>query len=432
MSLGAKLKQAREALGMSEHDVADKTHIMVQIIRELEAEDYHRFSAAIYGKGFVKLYAKAVGLDPAPLVAEFLSDYADAAAPKQKPRIVLETIDTEPGGGISHVVTAGGTEHPQERKGEEKPKSIEDAYEAETPEKQNEKVPTPASSLPPSVKASTVTMPNPNAKPVTLTPGRPAAMRAIPTPSPSQAPAPEPAPMTQTGQVEPQYPVTETETQQSENVFKLEADNVVPTIPPRPVKRDIEPFRYPTSQKSSVTPTQNQAPRPGSTLHSSEGTVEDEDASELFAEQQPRRRRQTAPRIHARKDNPRVGDFVRHFSKMVSDFVSSVKERISEIGSADSEDTHVKRRYYISTAAVLMVVVLIVIVAINNSGKRSDSDVTLATTEPSVDGVIEEAGSDYSPNVASDEIATSDVPAVEQPLSVEIVSILPPPKMFAK
>ena len=79
-----------------------------------------------------------------------------------------------------------------------------------------------------------------------------------------------------------------------------------------------------------------------------------------------------------------------------------------------------------------MVVVLIVIVAINNSGKRSDSDVTLATTEPSVDGVIEEAGSDYSPNVASDEIATSDVPAVEQPLSVEIVSILPPPKMFAK
>ena len=182
MSLGAKLKQAREALGMSEHDVADKTHIMVQIIRELEAEDYHRFSAAIYGKGFVKLYAKAVGLDPAPLVAEFLSDYADAAAPKQKPRIVLETIDTEPGGGISHVVTAGGTEHPQERKGEEKPKSIEDAYEAETPEKQNEKVPTPASSLPPSVKASTVTMPNPNAKPVTLTPGRPAAIRAIPTP----------------------------------------------------------------------------------------------------------------------------------------------------------------------------------------------------------------------------------------------------------
>lgn len=430
MALGAKLKQAREALGMSEHDVAEQTHIMVQIIRELETEDYHRFSAAIYGKGFVKLYAKVVGLDPAPLVAEFLADYEDGAGPKQKPRIVLETIDLEPGGGITQVATTGGPEHPQERRAEEKPKAAGEVPESAKLEKQNDGVPPQTPSLPSSVKASTVTMPNPNAKPVMLSPGRPAAMRAIPTLPPATASAPETPPQTQREQAAPQAAAAET--QQTENVFKLQSDNVVPAIPPRPVKSDIEPFRYPTPPKSNVKHTQDQAVSQGAARHSPSASSADEDASELFAEPSSGKRRPAAPRIRVEKEKPGLADFARYITRLVSEFLDSVKERASMISGNDSEDARVKSRYYISIAAVLLLVVFIVIVAVSNSGKRSVPNDTLASTDPAVEELVGPVTPEDSAEGMATEIASSDVPAVETPLPFEIVRVLPPPKMFAR
>lgn len=70
-SFGETLKKAREAKGLSLSELAERTHIMSSILDELEREDFSHIVAPIYGRGFVKLYCEAVGLEPKPFVLEF-------------------------------------------------------------------------------------------------------------------------------------------------------------------------------------------------------------------------------------------------------------------------------------------------------------------------------------------------------------------------
>ena len=80
-SFGEKLRNAREAKGLSCSQVAAQTHMLVQIVEEMEREDFHRIPAPIYGRGFVRLFADCVGLDPVPLVREFMDIYEGRRAP---------------------------------------------------------------------------------------------------------------------------------------------------------------------------------------------------------------------------------------------------------------------------------------------------------------------------------------------------------------
>lgn len=75
MEFGASLRKAREARGLTARQVADSTHILVQIVEDLEREDFSRIVAPIYGRGFVKLYCEAVGLDSSVYVSEFMALY---------------------------------------------------------------------------------------------------------------------------------------------------------------------------------------------------------------------------------------------------------------------------------------------------------------------------------------------------------------------
>lgn len=81
MSFGQTLRAAREAKGLTLSKVAHDTRILVQIVADMENEDFHRIPAAIYGRGFVRLFAEEVGLDPAPLVQEFMDIFSGKRAP---------------------------------------------------------------------------------------------------------------------------------------------------------------------------------------------------------------------------------------------------------------------------------------------------------------------------------------------------------------
>lgn len=83
---GAALKTARERHGLSIAEVAASTRIKSHIITALENDDYTVIAAPLYGKGFLKIYAERVGLDPEPLVNYYLSYYA---------RTVRPTLQTE-------------------------------------------------------------------------------------------------------------------------------------------------------------------------------------------------------------------------------------------------------------------------------------------------------------------------------------------------
>lgn len=75
-TLGEKLRQAREAQGISIREVADQTRISALYLECIENDDYRTLPGGIFNKGFVKSFAKYLGLDP----QEALQDYAELLA----------------------------------------------------------------------------------------------------------------------------------------------------------------------------------------------------------------------------------------------------------------------------------------------------------------------------------------------------------------
>ena len=75
IEFGYTLRTAREAKGLTTRQIAEKTHMMVQMVEDLENENFAKIAAPIYGRGFVKLYCEVVGIDPKPLIAEFMDIY---------------------------------------------------------------------------------------------------------------------------------------------------------------------------------------------------------------------------------------------------------------------------------------------------------------------------------------------------------------------
>ena len=76
IEFGKTLRAARESKGLTPGQIAEKTHMMVQMVEGLEKEDFSKIVAPIYGRGFVKLYCEAVGLEPKPLVDAFMEIYS--------------------------------------------------------------------------------------------------------------------------------------------------------------------------------------------------------------------------------------------------------------------------------------------------------------------------------------------------------------------
>lgn len=79
LSLGEKLQQAREARGISISEVAEQTRISSHYLEGIEADDYRTLPGGIFNKGFVKSYAKFVGVDE----QEALQDYARLVASQE-------------------------------------------------------------------------------------------------------------------------------------------------------------------------------------------------------------------------------------------------------------------------------------------------------------------------------------------------------------
>ncbi len=68
---GKVLREAREASGMTQAEVATRLRLSAQIIKDIEADDYSHFSAAIYVHGYLRHYASIMGLESQPLIDAF-------------------------------------------------------------------------------------------------------------------------------------------------------------------------------------------------------------------------------------------------------------------------------------------------------------------------------------------------------------------------
>lgn len=83
---GERLKQAREAAGMSIDDVAAKLHMPARIVRSLEAEDWSKLGAPVFVRGQVRSYSRLMGLTTAPMMEALVG-----VGPVEPSRLVSRT-----------------------------------------------------------------------------------------------------------------------------------------------------------------------------------------------------------------------------------------------------------------------------------------------------------------------------------------------------
>jgi cytoskeleton protein RodZ len=70
-TLGEKLRQAREERGFSLAEVAEQTRISSLYLESIENDDYRILPGGIFNKGFVKSYAKFVGINEQEALADY-------------------------------------------------------------------------------------------------------------------------------------------------------------------------------------------------------------------------------------------------------------------------------------------------------------------------------------------------------------------------
>ncbi len=80
---GAQLAAARESLGISLEDAATQLRLDARTVRMLEEDRARELPAPTYARGYLRAYARLVGLDPEPLLAA--STPTIGAAPALRP-----------------------------------------------------------------------------------------------------------------------------------------------------------------------------------------------------------------------------------------------------------------------------------------------------------------------------------------------------------
>ncbi len=79
-ALGEEFRSAREARGLSVSDVAEQIHIRSVYLAAIENEEWASIGAPVYVRGFIRTYARFLGLDGEAAVARF-NDAVPAARP---------------------------------------------------------------------------------------------------------------------------------------------------------------------------------------------------------------------------------------------------------------------------------------------------------------------------------------------------------------
>lgn len=81
LSIGRALHQARIAAGLTVDDISHATRVRVGIVQAIEQDDFAPCGGDVYARGHIRTLARAVHLDPAPLLERYADDHGGRPAP---------------------------------------------------------------------------------------------------------------------------------------------------------------------------------------------------------------------------------------------------------------------------------------------------------------------------------------------------------------
>ncbi|MFE2376507.1 helix-turn-helix domain-containing protein [Streptomyces sp. NPDC059398] len=80
-SIGHTLQQARIAAGLTVEEVSSATRVRIPIVHAVEQDDFSRCGGDVYARGHIRTLARAVSVDPAPLVDRYDADHGGRPEP---------------------------------------------------------------------------------------------------------------------------------------------------------------------------------------------------------------------------------------------------------------------------------------------------------------------------------------------------------------
>ena len=80
-SIGRALQQARIAAGLTVDDVSGATRVRIAIVQAIEQDDFVPCGGDVYAHGHIRSFARAVRIDPVPLLAQYDEAHGGRPAP---------------------------------------------------------------------------------------------------------------------------------------------------------------------------------------------------------------------------------------------------------------------------------------------------------------------------------------------------------------
>lgn len=76
-TFGERLRNRRESREVSLEEIAESTKIQKRYLEALENDDFDALPGGMFAKGYLRSYAEAIGVDPEPLLEDYLKERRD-------------------------------------------------------------------------------------------------------------------------------------------------------------------------------------------------------------------------------------------------------------------------------------------------------------------------------------------------------------------
>jgi cytoskeletal protein RodZ len=106
-AFGEKLRKQREQRGLALDAISNTTKISTRMLRALEEEHFDQLPGGVFNKGFVRAYARQVGLDEEETITDYLAALRESQVQSQK---ILPDF-RNPGGKTRPVTTPDSRHH---------------------------------------------------------------------------------------------------------------------------------------------------------------------------------------------------------------------------------------------------------------------------------------------------------------------------------
>ena len=93
--VGQQLQKAREQAGLSVSDVARAQHLRPSVIQAIEAGDHSKIDSELFLKGYVRAYARQVGLDADAVIANLDEELEPLRVQKEQEQEANPLVDIE-------------------------------------------------------------------------------------------------------------------------------------------------------------------------------------------------------------------------------------------------------------------------------------------------------------------------------------------------